>query len=76
MYDEIKDELFKLIDMQKQPNRYNETAILQQRVRILELLVGSLISREQTALKNQQRVFSTLDLDLSKLLDIMKFKTS
>jgi uncharacterized protein YktB (UPF0637 family) len=76
MYDDIKDELFKLIDMQKQPDKYSDVAILQQRVRILELLVGSLISREQTALKNQQRVFSTLDLDLSKLLDIMKFKTS
>jgi len=72
MYDDIKNELFKLIDMQKRPEKYSDIVVLQQRVRILELLIGALISREQAALKNQQRALSTFDLDLAKFLDIMK----
>lgn len=72
MYNDLKDQLIKLIDMRKQPSKYTVEDILGQRILILELLVGSLIAREQAAIKNQQRTLSTLDLDYSKLLDVMK----
>lgn len=72
MYDELKEQLRILIDMRKNPQKYTEIDVMNQRIRILELMVGSLIVREQAAVKNEQRALSTLDLDLSKLLDIMK----